>query len=223
MKEGTKNGYRMNFYKTGELASKVLYKNGVKEGDYFTYYIDGSLKEKGRYSNDLGSGYFYHYYSSGIINQSYFENKGLAIGTGKEFYEDGRINKHVIYNFTGEIVYYAEYNNEGLLTKSSGKGLLLSVKNKSETLKEVNLKFTLPNLDGYDNELIVIIKNDDQIISKELVTVHSDTILHKIIFETPGEYLVIGELFHEGNSNQFTKVDSSSVKVPVYISERKKI
>jgi hypothetical protein len=91
-KRDTLDYIRLDYYPSGELLSKFIFKEGKKNGEFVQFKRKGSLLEKGNFLNDKLDGIFQKYDSVGnVAKESYFIN-GIEI-----IYSDFYLSKSCVY------------------------------------------------------------------------------------------------------------------------------
>ncbi|MFT5337273.1 MAG: TonB family protein [Luteibaculaceae bacterium] len=100
-------GASEKWFSTGELASKIFYRNGLLHGEWIKYHpFSDQIGEKGRYRRNKKEGTWMVYYENGSKKvQEYFKS-GQLHGT-QSFFGDN-----------GEIVFTVDYDEGSLLQRN---------------------------------------------------------------------------------------------------------
>lgn len=88
------DGLYEEYYETGEIKVKSIYKNGLLIDTVFSYHKNGKIESKGTQKNSLPFGWWTYYNSDGRLN----EKKEILIIDGKSF-----LNQLIKYDLKGEI------------------------------------------------------------------------------------------------------------------------
>lgn len=81
------------FFKNGQIASKIPYKNGIKQGNFVDYFDKGEIHQKGTYLDNVMHGVFELYYRSGKIKMTGQYDKGTKIGVWNFYDVNGTLKK----------------------------------------------------------------------------------------------------------------------------------
>ncbi len=80
---GKLNGVRKVYYKSGEIAEEVNYKDGLKNGKYKSYAENGTILEESNFKNDLNDGpAVYRNVANELTSQGQFKD-GKKVGMWK--------------------------------------------------------------------------------------------------------------------------------------------
>ncbi len=90
--------YQTEYFENGQISKEGPYKNGKRNGLWKTYYKTGELWSKIYFKNGLSDSVTTAYYTNGKIRYQGFYTKGQKSGTWKIFKEDGTIKelKHYV-------------------------------------------------------------------------------------------------------------------------------
>lgn len=125
IQNGTINGIRTIYNRSGFLTEKANWANNLYNGEYLSYYPQGMLKYKSFYKEGDLLGISSEYYSNGDLkSEIQFEEKE-KVGKAQYFFPGGKIategnvmNNFAIgewksYYYSGNVYYISNYNNEG--------------------------------------------------------------------------------------------------------------
>ena len=90
--------YQTEYFENGQISKEGPYKNGRRNGLWKTYYKTGELWSKIYFKNGLSDSITTAYYPNGKIRYEGFYTKGQKSGTWKLYKEDGSIKelKHYV-------------------------------------------------------------------------------------------------------------------------------
>jgi len=78
-KNGKRDGFWLNYWKNGQLQSKINYKNGKLEGSWISYHDNGKLRDKGQYKDGLKEGSWFSYFGNGQLSSKVNYKDGIWI------------------------------------------------------------------------------------------------------------------------------------------------
>ena len=78
------------YYESGALAAKVMFKDGLKHGPYETYHENGALKASVTFKEGLEMGTAKHYYANGKLKAEGEFERGRLI-RAKKYNEVGKL------------------------------------------------------------------------------------------------------------------------------------
>ena len=89
--QGNRKGKWEDFYLTGEIRARGMYRNNRQAGEWIFYYRNGTIEQKGRFLNGRFDGEWTWYYESGDIwrNEVYFN--GQEDGPAVEYNRNGKV------------------------------------------------------------------------------------------------------------------------------------
>jgi antitoxin component YwqK of YwqJK toxin-antitoxin module len=112
-KANKKEGLWHHFFDSGELSAIQTYKDGKLDGDYEHYWLTGHLRTKGVYKANEKEGTWYHYYDNGDLSIKETYKKGNLHGNYEKYlggFED-------YYNLTSspiEVGVYKDGKKDGI-------------------------------------------------------------------------------------------------------------
>lgn len=85
---------RNEFYKNGNLKSKIQFEKGLKNGKEIFFHENNKLKSESIYKNDTLEGVQRLYYSSGVLSTVMTYEKGVPNGEFFAYHPNGNISRH---------------------------------------------------------------------------------------------------------------------------------
>ncbi len=85
------DGVYREYYENGQLKMEVFYKSGQREGLYQDYCEDGILRLKFEYKNNKRDGIYKLYYNSGALEAEGLYEDGKEVGVHNVYYENGNL------------------------------------------------------------------------------------------------------------------------------------
>ena len=132
MKADKIDGYYKEYYRSGQLKVETDYTDGKKHGRGFEYFEDSAKKFTGFYKNGEIDSVCRWYYPSGQIKESSYWKEGRRAAEWVLFYPDGGISAYNFVNFSGQLVYWRNYDESGNNVKEGGNpigSIVISPKN----------------------------------------------------------------------------------------------
>jgi len=127
----------VQYYNNGKIKTEVLLKDGLQHGLGYKYYENGTIKSKINWVNGLKSGVAEYYYPNGQIkSRTEYKNDSVMIGETIIYSEDGYLQEKQIYNQEGNLIYFAEYGDQGKLRYETAVPI---IKSKSDTIDSLEL------------------------------------------------------------------------------------
>ncbi len=102
----------INNFPTGELNSKINFKDGKAQGEALYYFMSGGLSQKGQYSNDEKSGPWVNYDEKGDVASELNFKNDLMDGEAK-YYDNGKVWRTGKYNKGVKIYIWTDYDKRG--------------------------------------------------------------------------------------------------------------
>ncbi len=109
------NGFRKDYYETGELQALISLKDGKKDGQAIYYYKNGEVKESKIYKEGIENGRLFKYFEDGSIQYSGTFWEGKEIDTSTTYFPSGKIKQRFICKadtinmvFEGKLITYFE-------------------------------------------------------------------------------------------------------------------
>ncbi|MCF8374609.1 MAG: hypothetical protein K9H64_23525 [Bacteroidales bacterium] len=97
--------HKNTYFDTGELKTKVTYRNGKLHGKYMSFYKNGNIEEVKYYKNGIVDGPFYIYY----------ENSQLC---KQGYYNLGKVDSILIgYSLNGDTSFVYKNRNDSIIVK----------------------------------------------------------------------------------------------------------
>lgn len=143
-----KEGIWLTNYITGELNSKINYKNDDKNGEAIYYFKNESISQKGMFVKDMKSGFWVTYNEKGdIISELNFIDDVLN-GEAK-YYADGKLQRVGKYNKGVKIYIWTEYDSKGKEVSANDYGYTFVNKD--------DIKKNIPDPPVYNSEVTLSI------------------------------------------------------------------
>lgn len=149
------NGIRTEYYITGELKSKVSYKDGKKQGFGTWYYKNGMTKVKSHFAGDKH------------IKESYF------------YYQNGKLKSYIFFNYESEPIYKLVFDEEENLISEEGKPFTVVFEKNSTVTTDEYFPFYFDFATPPNSMLSFMIsdkKEDDSLIIDEIYHVEGEKI-----------------------------------------------
>lgn len=130
--KGKTEGLWIKNYPSGELNSKINYKNGKKEGEGLYYHKNGKILQKGLFANDARTGLWITYdENGGIVSELNYIND-LLDGDAK-YYEEGKLSREGKYESDTKIYIWTNYNGRGKVRSEEDYGYKVSGNEATKT------------------------------------------------------------------------------------------
>lgn len=123
--DGKKDGWTINYYKTGKLKDKTFFRYGKANGPSYQYYESGKLKYKCNYRNDK------------------------RFGDLNWYLENGKLDSYAVYNIKGESFCSFEYDNSGKIKDMRGLVVSPDIFSFDTNYSVKLLNFNLEAKEGY--------------------------------------------------------------------------
>jgi antitoxin component YwqK of YwqJK toxin-antitoxin module len=116
-------GWKMNYYKSGQIQDSIHYSNDLVDGKAFHWYENGQLQEICDWKMEVQNGEYITYHENGNLKQKVNWKDGNRVGEAlvwfsnkqpelKQFWKDGKLEgKEFIYYENGQIKQEFNYKN----------------------------------------------------------------------------------------------------------------
>lgn len=85
------NGIVQQYFKEGQLAAKIGFKDGKNHGKTYMYHPNGQVAKLITFEDGVPNGVFEDYYSTGQLQQQGIYTNGELSGEVKSYYESGKL------------------------------------------------------------------------------------------------------------------------------------
>ena len=154
-------------------------------------------------------------YSNGNIRSSSRFSEGKRFGTTNTFYSNGNLKNSFFFNHKGELIYKADYVEDGSYLKSEGNPIYVNFNPKRDSLKvekEFELIIMAPKLPFGDTNIILGVEEGSEVkeVHRQKMENYGLLLQYSLSKEGKQNIPVIIEIEHDANTIQ---IDTSFIEV----------
>lgn len=197
----------------GILASEANFIGGKKEGWAIDFYKSGALMHKEFFRNNKLNGPMYAYYQSGKLKWACNAKDGKRFGSLYWYFENGRLDSYATYDIKGESFSLFQYDELGKIIKMEGYVVSPDIYSRNTSDSVIMLDFNLDKKEGYHDirNLYINVATPPDLHMQVIVNVNDhhfkdlpikdNLVMVPDVFTKKGEYKILIEshLFDKNN------------------------